>query len=409
MRRLAKIAYHTSPLAVPGRGDAGGLNVLVLNVASRLASRGIEVDLYTRRSDTVSPELETPAPGVRLIRIPAGPARELPKEDLPAHLEDFTTELVRDVKGRDHDVVHSHYWMSGLAGQAAADKVTAPHVHTFHTLAMSRALPDLGDERCEAERWIARQADLLVANTPCEADVLAGRYGADGERVEVIPPGVDHELFSPGSKPVARARLGLDDADLVVLFVGRIQRVKGADLAADAIAELSRLNPALAERVTFLVAGGASGVDGPQTLAYMREIAGRTGVTSAFRFLAARPHRAIVDLYRAADLCLVPSRSETFGLVALEAQACGTPVLAARVGGLPHVVSHGRGGHLVERPDPVEFGAALEDLLGDDCRRFKMSVTAREDAAAFSWGTAATRHSFAYCSLLMPDGVAVCG
>ncbi|MCC7075848.1 MAG: glycosyltransferase [Acidimicrobiia bacterium] len=409
MRRIAHVSYHTSPVAVPGAGDAGGLNVHVRNVAARLGSRGIDVDIYTRRTDEVSPAEERIAPGVNLVRIAAGPSRPMPKEDLPAYVDEFTAGLAPLVHERDHDIVHSHYWMSGLAGQTVAAKTSAPHVHSFHTLAVSRALPDAGDERHEAERHIAAEADLLVVNTPFEAAVLAESYAADRDRVEVIAPGVDHEVFSPGPKRPARARLGLDDTDLVVLFLGRIQRVKGADVAAEALADLGTRNPQLAARVTLVVAGGPSGVDGHMTMKRMQTIAGDIRTIPDFCFLPARPHHEIVDLYRAADVCVVPSRSESFGLVALEAQACGTPVVASRVGGLPHVVRHGSGGVLVDAQRAGEFGRVLEDVLTDDCGRFRMSMAAREDAAAFSWGRTATRHGVAYCSLLTPDGVAVCG
>lgn len=409
MHRIAHVVYHTSPLAVPGRGAAGGLNVHVSNVAARMAQSGIQVDIYTRRSDENSPDVSRLGSGARLVRLPAGPPTTVPKRQLPACLDDFAAELIWHIRMTEPDVIHTHYWMAGITGHAAAAKNGVPHVHTSHTLAVDRALPDHGDERYAAERMLAAEVDLLIGNTSHEAAVLQTAYRANPERITVIPPGVDHKLFRPGSQAEARVRIGQQQADLIVLFLGRIQRVKGADLAVATMTELSHLHPWLADRLTLLVVGGTSDIDGPATLAEMRAVARDPDLRCNIAFLEARPHRDIVDLYRAADVCLVPSRSESFGLVALEAQACGVPVVATAVGGLPHVVRAGQGGVLVDQATPGALADALARVLADDESRRRMSMLAREHASSFTWGRTVARHAAAYSSLRVTDGVAVCG
>lgn len=409
MRRAAFVTYHTSPLAVPGEGDSGGLNVYVRDLAAHLRRTGVATDVFTRRADPSVPAVVEGDDGVRVVHLDAGPAAPVPKESLAAHLEDFAAELAGEIEVGGYDVVHSHYWMSGLAALSAAKGSAAPVVHTAHTLAALRALPDGSHDRFAAERRIASDADLLVASTPHEAEVLVSEYGAPGSRLAVIPPGVDHRRFTPGDRHSARMRLGLEDADLVVLFCGRIQRLKGADIAAEAMARLGAQAPALARRVTFVVAGGASGEDGAATLELMRRITGAADFVPRVRFLSARPHNDVADLYRAADVCLVPSRSESFGLVALEAQASGVAVVASAVDGLVHVVASGRSGRLVADPSAAAFASALEEVLGYDCLRRRMGREAVRVADAFSWGRAAAGHRLVYGGLLRPERMVVGG
>lgn len=409
MRRAAFVTYHTSPLAVPGEGDSGGLNVYVRDLAAHLRRTGVATDVFTRRSDPSMPAVVEGTDGVRVVHLDGGPAAPVPKESLPAHLEEFAAELAGEIEAGGYDVVHSHYWMSGLAALSAAKGSGAPVVHTAHTLAAARALPDGSHDRFAAERRLASEADLLVASTPHEAEVLASEYGAADSRLAVISPGVDHKRFTPGDRHRARVRLGLEDADLVVLFCGRIQRLKGADIAAEAVAELGLRAPALARRVTFVVAGGASGDDGAATLELMHSVTGAADFVPRARFLSARPHDEVVDLYRAADVCLVPSRSESFGLVALEAQASGVAVVASAVDGLVHVVSSGRSGLLVADPSAAAFASALEQVLGQDCLRRRMGREAVRKADTFSWGRAAAGHRIAYGGLFGSERMVVGG
>ncbi|MBX7159898.1 MAG: glycosyltransferase [Acidimicrobiia bacterium] len=409
MRRIAFVTYHTSPLAVPGQGDSGGLNVYTRDLAAYLRRCGLATDVFTRRSDASRAGTVEVEDGVRVISLSAGPATPVPKEALTAHLEDFTALLAEAVDDGAYDVVHSHYWMSGVAALAATKATGVPVVHTAHTLAAARALPDGTHDRFAAERRIAGDADLLVASTPHEAGVLVEAYGAAPDRVAVIPPGVDHGRFAPGDRARARARLGLEDADLVVLFCGRIQRLKGADMAAEALAHLGRTAPRLARRVTFVVAGGASGEDGAATLEHMRTVTGAADFVPDVRFVSARPNDEVADLYRAADVCIVPSRSESFGLVALEAQASGVPVVASAVDGLVHVVDSGGTGLLVQDPSPAGFAAALETLLTHDCLRRRMGREAARFSSSYSWGRAAAGHRLAYGELLSPERMVVCG
>jgi D-inositol-3-phosphate glycosyltransferase len=409
MRRIASISYHTSPLAVPGEGDAGGLNVYLADLAVHVARTGIAVDVYTRRADESTPDVVELSSGARVLQVDAGPARPLPKDELFDHVEEFSRAVTERIAVDDEApcALHSHYWMSGAAGLRIARKIGVPVVHTAHTLARSRAMPDGGPARIDVETELAQRADLLVAATAHETEVLVRRYGADPRRVTVIPPGVDHTVFRPDDRAVARRSLGLPLDGFVVLYCGRIQELKGADVAGAAMAVLSTDCPEVADRTTFVVAGGPSGPDGPAVLAGLRRLAADERMHVQFDFRPPRRHGAVAELYAAADVCIVPSRSESFGLVALEAQSCGVPVVASAVDGLTHIV--GDGGLLVAGHDPADYARAVAGLLVDPMRRRRMGTDGAATAAGFSWELTAARHVDAYAGLLSPDGVAVCG
>lgn len=409
LRRVAMVSYHTSPLSLPGRGDSGGMNVYVRELALRLGATGLHCDVFTRRSDPDEACITRLGPGARCVSVPAGPARALPKSDLAAHIGEFAAGLGACVEEGAYDAVHSHYWLSARAALAVADAGGPPVVHTAHTLALSRALPDGGGARLEAEAAVAREAAVTVALTNHEAEVLVGRYGVDPERVEIIPPGVDHGRFFPRPAVDARAELGLRGTDLVVLYLGRIQRLKGADLALGALLELCRREPALASRVTLLVVGGPSGDDGEATEAELHRLAAAAGMCADVRFYPARSHESIPVFHQAADVCIVPSRSESFGLAALEAMACGVPVVAASVDGLCHLVAHEESGLLVQDRTPGGFAAALGRVLGADDVRARLRRGARVAAAPYSWGVTASAHRVVYAGLSAPTGRAVCG
>ncbi len=393
---------------VPGSGDSGGLNVYVRNLAIALSRAGLRCDIYTRRDDPDLPDRSPLAAHADVIAVDAGPAERIAKADASAYLPEFTRVVTDAATDGVYDIVHSHYWMSGIAALDVGSKLDLPIVHTAHTLSPVRALPDGGAQRVEAERELARRADLLVANTPFDAQALATAFQADPACVDVIPPGVDHDLFTPGDKATARQYSDLDGDRLVVLYAGRIQRLKGADLVTDALIRLSGRRPDLANRVTLIVAGGPSGADGDDTFSLMRAQAMHPAMQAEVRFVDPLPQCELVNLYRAADVCVVPSRSETFGLVALEAQACGLPVVATDVDGLGYVVGPS-GGLVVPSASAELISHELERVLDDDSLRGRLARGAQVDAARFSWGVTAARHCLAYGELLAPDGVAICG
>jgi D-inositol-3-phosphate glycosyltransferase len=391
VRRVAMLSVHTSPLEQPGTGDAGGLNVYVVEVSKRLAQRGIEVEIFTRMTDGALPLQSELAPGVHVRNVIAGPFEGLGKADLPGQLCAFAQGVMRAEAARPegwYDLVHSHYWLSGQVGWLAADRWRVPLVHTMHTMARVKnsRLAD-GDTPEPASREIGEAqvvdaADRLVANTPGEAGELVELYDADPDKVRVVSPGVDLGLFIVGDVAAARAQLGITGDAQVLLFVGRIQPLKGPDVLLRAAADLLAHRPELRQRLVVAVVGGpsGSGLGKPQAL---QELAQRLGIQAQVRFVPPVDRATLALWYRAADLVTVPSYSESFGLVAVEAQACGTPVVAAAVGGLPYAI--GDGGLLIDGHRTANWSAGLEGLLDDPGRRALMSRKAVEHASQFSW------------------------
>ncbi len=399
IRRVAMVAVHTSPLATPGTGDAGGLNVYVLQSALEMARRGVEVEVFTRATSGAQERIAQVADGVTVRHVPAGPFGGLGKEDLPAQLCAFAAGVMQEVAAHPeghYDVVHSHYWLSGQVGWLAAERWHVPLVHTMHTMArVKNAHLAAGDTpeppvREIGEAQVVSIADRLVANTDAEAAELVDLYGAEARRVRVVNPGVDLQTFTPATsadKAASRSLLGVGADDLLVAFVGRVQPLKAPDLLLKAVAELLERRGDLAERVHVVVNGGpsGSGLERPRAL---QELATQLGIAKSVRFERPGPREVLAHWYRAADLVAVPSYSESFGLVAIEAQACGTPVVAADVGGLPVTV---RGGVLVPTHDVGDWSRALEVLLDDPARRAQLSKLAIEHARRFSWAVTADR------------------
>jgi len=396
-RRVAMISVHTSPLDQPGTGDAGGMNVYVVALARQLALRGTQVEVFTRATSSASPPHAAIAEGVTVRSIVAGPFEGLAKEDLPAQLCAMTRGLMRVEASQERgyfDLVHSHYWLSGQVGSLAAERWGVPLVHSMHTMGKVKnaALAD-GDTPEPAARLIGEEqvvelADRLVANTTAEARQLVSLYDAAPERVAVVPPGVDLEVFSPGSRAGARARLGVDpDAELLV-FAGRIQPLKGPEVLLRAAA-LLRQSPGVS-RLQVAVIGGPSGSGLAHPLA-LQKLAAALGIADQVRFIAPLTQPELADWYRAADLAVVPSYNESFGLVALEAQACGTPVVAANVGGLPTAVADGRSGVLVDGHDPADWARVLVGLLADPTERARLGRGALAHASTFGWEVTAAR------------------
>ena len=387
MRRVAVIAYHSSPLLEPGTGDAGGMTVYVREVARAMTKMQFRTDVFTR-SASGSIETTDIFPGVRVIAIPAGPVGTVSKADLPRYIGDFVLGVRAFALGRRsaYDVVHSHYWQSGIAGAELASTWGVPHVHSNHTLAKvkNRFLPP-GDSpeplaRLDGEAAVMESADILIASTDDEWEHLACLYGASHDRIKTIYPGVDHGSFNPGDQGEARARLGFGD-ELIVAFVGRVQPLKGLDLAIQAV---SQLVPALDRAVRLVIVGGDSGV-GISEQARLMDLAADLGIPETLHFVGPQPHDRTPTFYRAADAIVVCSYSESFGLSALEAQACGIPVVGTDVGGLRHIVRDGGSGYLVGSRDPSDFAARLKTLLADDDLRATFSDNAIESAASFTW------------------------
>ncbi len=387
------VSLHTSPLDQPGTGDAGGMNVYVVEVAKRLADRGIEVDVFTRATSSTLPAVVEAYAGVSVRHIHAGPYEGLTKAELPAQLCVFAREVLRAEAAHPvghYDVVHSHYWLSGQVGALARDRWGVPLVHSMHTMAkVKNAALAAGDvpepaARTIGEEQVVEAADMLIANTAIEAGQLVDLYGAEPARVEVVHPGVDLTVFRPVDRVAARAELGLPPDAHVLLFAGRIQPLKAPDVLLRAVAELLAAAPALRGRLVVPVVGGpsGSGLDRPESLA---ALAAELGIADVVRFVPPVGQAELARWYAAATVVAVPSYNESFGLVAAEAQACGTPVIAAAVGGLTTVVRDGRSGLLVPTHQPRDWAAALDRVLGDPPLHRRLAAGALAQAREFSW------------------------
>lgn len=383
-RRVAVLSVHTSPLAQPGTGDAGGMNVYVLQTALHMARRGVEVEIFTRATSSADAPAVTVAPGVIVRNVVAGPFEGLDKYDLPTQLCAFTAAVLRAEANHEpghYDIVHSHYWLSGQVGWLARDRWAVPLVHTAHTLAaVKNAALAEGDSpepplRAVGEQQVVDEADRLIVNTESEVHQLVSLHNADPRRIDVVHPGVDLQTFVPGDRSSSRAALGLPTDGTIVAFIGRIQPLKAPDV-------LLRAAALLPPAVRVVVAGGPSG-SGLAAPDGMVRLAAELGISDRVTFLPPQSREKLADVYRAADLVAVPSYSESFGLVAIEAQACGTPVAAAAVGGLPVAVADGRSGVLVDGHDPGQWAAAIAGLLESDQAALRREAVAH--AARFSW------------------------
>ncbi|MDZ7674478.1 MAG: glycosyltransferase [Acidimicrobiales bacterium] len=379
------LSLHTSPLVQPGSGDGGGMNVYVRELVGSLAQAGVDCQVYTRRSDPDLPDVVDVEPGFRVVHVDAGDP-ELAKEALPEVVPAFTDGVLRHLQDHPVDTLHANYWLSGVAGHTIKHELDLPLVSTFHTLGAVKTLAGDAepDDRIRAERETVGCSDVIVANAAAEARELVDHYDADPERIEIVPPGVDHAFFSPGDRTGARFALDLGDRP-VLLFVGRIQPLKGLDVAVRALAALERRDAVL------VAVGGTSGPAGDSHLVEVKELAAELGVADRVRFVPAQPHHLLSTAYRAADAVLVPSRSESFGLVALEAAACGTPVVATAVGGLRTLVRHGESGFLVPERDAELFAKHVDEILADRLLARDLAAGGVRIARDFTWSTTAAR------------------
>jgi D-inositol-3-phosphate glycosyltransferase len=410
-RRIATVSVHTSPLEQPGTGDAGGLNVYVVEVAKRLADRGVEVDIFTRAVSRDQPQVAELAPGVLVRHLEAGPFEDLDKSDLPGQLCQFTFELLRTEAGHApgrYDLVHGHYWLSGQVAAVAKERWGVPLVQSMHTLGkVKNAALASGDAaepaiRLRGEAEVVACADRLVANTEDEAQQLIRRYDADPARVTTINPGVDLSVFRQGSQADARRQLGLPIDGVVLVFAGRVQPLKRPDIVLKAAAQLIRDDPSLAGRLTVAFVGGPSGT-GRQDPYGLVELAARLGLAGIVRLEPPCPQRELAQWYRAATLVMVPSHSESFGLVAMEAQACGTPVVAAAVGGLRTAVRDGYSGILVDSHDPGHYARAVRELIAAPARMARLRLGARDHASKFGWSATVDKLMQLYAAVTAED------
>ena len=395
-RRVAMLMVHTCPLEQAGIGDAGGMNIYVAESAARMAAQGVEVDIFTRRDHLDLPEVVELSPGVNVHHLDAGHDLHWTKEQVPAHFNELTAEFKKALSSeKNYDLIHSHYWLSGKVAMPVAKELKLPLVHTMHTMARVKNLNLAEGERPEpmirvqGETQIVAAASALTANTDAEAASLVSLYDACPDTVHVVTPGVDLYNFTPGAgRAAARKVIGVAADTHVITFVGRIQPHKGPEVLIRAIAETVSHSPQLRPKLRVFIIGGASGVNGSE-VERLKELANWLNIDDVISFLSPVPRNELPNWYRAADLVCVPSYSESFGLVALEAQACGTPVVATAVGGLRTAVADGISGVLVDGHDPRAWSSVLARLLQEPQRRVLLSMGAIEHASHFGWDATA--------------------
>ena len=382
---------HTSPLDQAGTGDAGGMNIYVVEAAQNMAAMGVQVDIFTRRNNPDVADIVDVAPGVRVIQLNVGPVSGVTKEQLPKLIPDMSAAFKEALLKSPYDVIHSHYWISGKVAMPVAKELNIPLVHTMHTMARVKNLNLAEGEvpepmiRVQGETQVVAAADALVANTDAEAASLVSLYDACPDNVLVVSPGVNLKVFTPGAgRLAAREALQMDKNAHVVSFVGRIQPHKGPEVLIRAIAEMVSHSPHLRTKLITNIIGGASGANQSE-VERLKELTTWLGIDDVVRFAPPVPREELPQWYRASDLVCVPSYSESFGLVALEAQACGTPVVATAVGGLRTAVADGISGVLVDGHDPRAWSSVLARLLQEPQRRVLLSMGAIEHASHFGW------------------------
>jgi D-inositol-3-phosphate glycosyltransferase len=412
VRSLAVLSLHTSPLAQPGTGDGGGMNVYVRELSSALARSGVSCDVFTRAWDPKQPATVNVEPGFRVHHVAAGPLAPVAKELLPGLIPEFTAGVGARLRamadqGVETDAIHANYWLSGVAGHMLKHELDVPLISTFHTLdrVKAEASPEQLDaaepaRRAQAEAEVIGCSDAVLASCSVEADQLIDLYGAEPDRIEIVAPGVDHAFFSPGDYRQARRALGVRTDVPMLLFVGRIQPLKALGVAVEALAAIVHGPGAGRLGETILVAvGGPSGLQGDAEMARIRRLATTLEVADHLRLVPPQGHEMLSTYYRAADVVLVPSRSESFGLVALEASACGIPVVASAVGGLTTLVDHGHTGYLVEGRDPAVFADFAARILRDRDLAGALGDAAAARARGYTWSRAAVRLRRRYAEL----------
>ena len=381
---MALLSLHTSPLAQPGSGDSGGMNVYIRELVGHLAHTGAQCHVYVRAWHPDLPAEVELEPGVRVVHISAGPY-DLEKEQLYDIVDEFADKVEADIQAQGGvDILHANYWLSGVAGHRIKHRLDIPLVTTFHTLARVKA--ETGDHEPErraiAEAEVIACSDAVTASCTAEAHWLQRLYNTPAERISYVVPGVEHAIFSPGQQSAAREAVGIDDAP-TVLFVGRIQPLKGVSVATEALGRMRNKDARL------VIVGGPSGQQGDQELALVKGAIAKYGLQDRVQFVSPQPHHMLSSWYRAADVVVVPSRSESFGLVALEAAACGTPVVAASVGGLRTLVDHGKTGFLVAGRDPAVYATYLDQIFSHPMLAAELAFNSFQRAQGYRWSTTA--------------------
>ena len=382
---------HTSPLDQAGLGDAGGMNIYVNESAQKMAALGVQVDIFTRRTNKDVPDVVEVSPGVRVLHLNVGPVDGVSKEQLPTLIPELSHAFKHALNcSGKYDLIHSHYWISGKVALPVAKELGLPLVHTMHTMARVKNLALAEGEspepmiRVQGEAQVVEGADALIANTDAEAASLVSLYEACPDNVSVVSPGVNLETFtSVASRTQVREKLKLDPTSHIISFVGRIQPHKGPEVLIRAIAEMVQHSPHLRPKLIVNIVGGNSGASAE--VERLQELVQWLGISDVIRFAPPVKRDELADWYRASDLVCVPSYSESFGLVALEAQACGTPVVASAVGGLRTAVADGISGVLVDGHDPRAWSSVLARLLQEPQRRVLLSLGAIEHASHFGW------------------------
>ena len=398
--KIATLMVHTSPLDQAGIGDAGGMNVYVVESAKKMAQAGVSVDIFTRANHPNLPESVEIADGVTVKHLVAGPFEGLAKEELPSQLGALTSAFMNYQKQLPNDyysLFHSHYWISGQLGWMVSERTGIPLIHTMHTTAKVKNLNLADDEKPEpqtraiGEEQVVKASTGLIANTDAEAASLVSLYDACPDNVFVVAPGVDLQRFSPGiGKAAARVKLDIAPDAIMLTFVGRIQPHKGPDVLLRAAAEMVTHSPHLRAKMAVVIMGGASG-SGLNELEKLKVLAKFLKIEDVTHFVDPVSREVLPNWYRASDLVCVPSYSESFGLVALEAQACGTPVVATAIGGLRTAVSDGISGSLVDGHDPKAWSAVISRLIAEPQRRLLLSMGAVEHASHFGWENTARK------------------
>ncbi|MDQ2950876.1 MAG: glycosyltransferase [Chloroflexota bacterium] len=412
MRRIAMLSVHACPMAKLGGRDSGGMNVYVRELARELGRRGVEVDVFTRWREKDDPRIQSLGENARVVHIPSGPMGYWPKMDVYEHLDEFTTKLQEHVaaEGRRYDLIHSHYWLSAEVSRTLAPAWRVPRIQMFHTLGlvkrevMDEDIDGESDVRVSIEKRAVRESAAVTAASEIEVGELVDLYGADPAKLHIIPCGVDPTVFRPMRQADAREALGRDQCERIILFVGRIEQIKGIDVLLRALGLLFFRHPELRSDVCLLVVGGAldPGDDSPEIekIEALRSLVHQHRMEANVSFVGSMDQQQLALYYAAADVCAVPSLTESFGLVALEAMACGTPVVGTRVGGLQTLIEHGQSGLLVPAGDYQALAESIAQVLTDPRLRMHLGHGARDRAEHFSWRSVGDQVEALYAKVL---------